>query len=170
MSQGVVTTPPARLRHRAIVIAVGLFAVLGIGVAAALAAITSAGSESGVPELEVSEQPVPIAASLRLCGNDPANLLATIRTMPPTVQAQVVASLSGPLSDGLGTLASNIDPSALPPTPDPATLGAILTRVDRHDRNTILGGLPEESRTTVTAAWQAANTAEFLSSTAAPCS
>jgi hypothetical protein len=170
MSQAVVTTAPARPRHRTIVIAVGLFAVLGIGVAAAVAAITSAGSESSVLEPEVSGQRVPIAASLRLCGNDPANLLATILTMPPTVQAQVIASLSDRLSDGLGGLASNIDPSVRPPAPDSSTLGGILTRVDGADRTTILDGLPVEQRAAVAAAWQSANTAEFLSSTATPCS
>jgi hypothetical protein len=169
MSQGVVTTPPTRLRHRTIVTVVGLFAVLAIGVAA-VAALASGGSESGVSEHAVAEPAALVAAPLRLCANDAGNLLATMRTMPPTVQAQVVASLSRPLSDGLGTLASNIDPSALPPTPDAATLGAILTRVDRHDRLAILDGLPEEQSMAVANAWQSANTAEFLSSTATPCS
>jgi hypothetical protein len=168
MSQGVVTTPPVRVRRRTTVIAIGLFALLAIGVAALVVSVASGESEPSVPRATAAPEPVP--ASLRICGNDATNLLAAIRTMPPTVQAQVVASLSHPLSDGLGTLASNIDPSALPPAPDATTLGAIMTRLELDDRAVVEAALPDEQRHAVLVAEQSAEAALYLTAVAPACS
>jgi hypothetical protein len=95
--------------------------------------------------------------------------VAAIATMPGSVQAEVGANLSPVLADALGHLALNIDPAALT-APDSTTLGAIMTRVGQADRNVILNGLPEAQRVAAAASWQRANTAEYLSSTATPCS
>jgi hypothetical protein len=168
MSQGVTSTAPIGLRRRTTVIAIGLFAVLAVGVAALVVSVASGDSGPTVPRATPAPEPAP--AALRNCGNDASNLLAVIRTMPPTVQAQLVANLSHPLSDGLGSLASNIDPSALPPAPDATTLGAIMTRLELDDRAVIEAALPVEQRHAVLVAEQSAEGAVYLTGVPPACS
>jgi hypothetical protein len=107
----------------------------------------------------------PASTIANLCGNDVTNLLTAIAALPPSVQAQVVGSLSPDLADWLGHLALYVDPNELPPAPDPTTLGQILTRLVRADRNTIMDALPVEQQPTVTAAEQSAAMANFVSGT-----
>jgi hypothetical protein len=168
MSQGVASTAPVGLRRRTTVIGIGLFAVLAIGVAALVVSVAS--GESGPSASRATPAPEPAPEALRICGNDATNLLAVIATMPPTVQAQVVASLSHPLSNGLGSLALHIDPSGLPPGPDSATLGVIMTRLDLFDRAAIEAALPVEQRSAVLAAEQKAEADVFLTGIRPPCS
>jgi len=165
MSEQVISTP-VRFRSRNTVVVLGLFAALAIAVGAAVSSVGSGGSE---PSVQQATPAVPVSPTLQLCGNDTANLLAAIATMPPNVQAEVGANLSPVLEDAIGHLALFVDPSQLR-TPDSATLGAIMTRVSREDRTTILNGLPGQQRVAAAASWQRANVAEFLSSTATPCS
>jgi hypothetical protein len=109
-----------------------------------------------------------VPPTLQLCGNDATNLVAAIATMPGAVQADVTSKLSFGLADVLDHVAVNVDPSQLQ-APDGATLGTIMTR-GREEREAILGRLPEERRAAAAASWQRANMAEYLSSTATPCS
>jgi hypothetical protein len=167
MSETVITRAPVRGWNRTGVI-VGLFVVVAIGVGAAIAALSSGGSESSVRQAAPAAAPVP--PSLMLCGNDATNLVATMATLPGNVQAEVVGKLSPQLANAIGTLASYTDASALPPAPDTTTLGAVLTRVGQADRNTIIASLPADQGAAVSEAWQSANTREYLSSTPTPCS
>jgi hypothetical protein len=166
MNQQVITRAPAGFRYRTAVIVLGIFAVIAVGVGVAVTALDSGGTQAPVQQAAptVSVPPTP-----QLCGNDATYLVAAIATMPGEVQPRVVATLSPVLADALGHLAMYLDPGQLQ-APDSATLGAIMTRVSREDRNTILNGLPEEQRTAAAASWQRANMAEYLSNTATPCS
>ena len=103
MSQHVITTAPVGIRRRTIVIAIGLLAVLAIGVGVGVAALASGGSEPAVRRSAPTAVPAP--APVRLCGHDVTNLLAAVVAMPPSVQAQVVGTLSPDLANGLGNLA-----------------------------------------------------------------
>ena len=160
MSQHVITTAPVGIRRRTIVIAIGLLALLAIGVGVVVAALASGGSEPAVRRSAPAAVPAP--APVRLCGHDVTNLLAAVVAMPPSVQAQVVGTLSPDLANGLGNLALSVEPSRFPPAPDNATLGGILTRLDLHDRNTIMNGLPVEQQPEVAAAEQSAASASFV--------
>jgi hypothetical protein len=166
MNQQVITTAPAGFRYRTAVVVLGLFAAVAIGVGVAVTALDSGGTDAPVQQAAPA---APVPPALQLCGNDATYLVAAVATMPGEVQAQVGANLSPALADALGHLAMFLDPSQLQ-TPDSATLGAIMTRVSREDRNAILSGLPEEQRAAAAASWQRANMAEYLSSTATPCS
>ena|SRR5947209_13274469 len=166
MNHQVITTAPVGFRYRTAIIIVGLFATLAIAVGAAITALDSGGSGTSVQEAAPA---APVSPTLQLCGNDVTNLLAAIATMPGSVQAEVAANLSPVLADAIGRPALFVDPSRLQ-APDSATLGAIMTRVSRQDRTTILNGLPAEQRVAAAASWQRANVAEYLSSTATPCS
>jgi hypothetical protein len=156
MSQPIVSTAPVRTPRRTGIIAIALFAVLALGVGVGVAALTSEGSESTVHRSAPPTAATPAPTVTRLCGNDMTNLLAAIAALPPSVQAQVVGTLSHDLSDGLGHLALNVDPTQLPPPPDPATMGAILSRLGRADRDAIIIGLPTEQRPAVETAEQSA--------------
>ena len=79
----------------------------------------------------------------------------------------MVGTLSPGLSDVLGHLVLNIDPTRAT-APDSTTLGMILTRVSQADRNTIVNHLPDEQGAAVAASWKSANVREYLSSTATP--
>jgi hypothetical protein len=162
MNQQVITTTPVPNRHRTTFIAVGLCAVLTLGVGAGVAALTTGGTETTVRHVAPAPATMPASTIANLCGNDVTNLLTAIAAMPPSVQAQVVGSLSPDLADGLGHLALFADPNQLPPAPGPATLGQILTRLVLADRNTIMDALPVEQQPTVTAAEQYAATANFV--------
>ena len=168
MSQQVITTTPVRFRYRTGVIVLGVVAalVIGVGVGVAVDSIGSGGSETSV---EQAAPAAPVPPALQLCGNDATNLLGAIATMPGTVQAQLMGTLSPGLSDVLGHLVLNIDPKGLT-APDSTTLGMILTRVSQADRNTIVSHLPDEQGAAVAASWKSANVREYLSSTATPCS
>lgn len=161
-----VITAPVGFRYRTAVIVLGILAVLAIGVGVAVTALDSGGTEAPVQQAAPA---APVPPSLQLCGNDPTYLVAAIATMPGEVQARVVANLSPVLANAIGYLANYLDPGQLQ-APDSATLGAIMTRVSREDRNTILNGLPEGQRAAAAASWQRANMAEYLSSSATPCS
>jgi hypothetical protein len=166
MSQQVITTTPVRFRYRAPVIVLGVVAALAIGVGVAVNSIGSGGSETSVQQAAPA---APVPPGLQLCGNDATNLVGAIATMPGSVQAQVMGTLSAGLSDALGHLVLSIDPTRLT-VPDSTTLGMILTRVSRADRNTIVNHLPDEQGAAVAASWKSANVREYLSSTATPCS
>jgi hypothetical protein len=168
MSQHIVTTAPVGIRRRTTTIAIGLTAVLALGVGVAVGTLTSGGSESVVHRSASATPPAP--AVVHLCGNDVTNLLATIGAMPPSVQAQVVGSLSPDLANGLGNLALSVEPSRFPPAPDNATLGGILTRLDRSDRNAIMNGLPVDQQPEVAASEQSASVASFISGRYTACS
>jgi hypothetical protein len=168
MSQHVITTAPVRIRRRTAVVAVGLSAVFAIGVGVGLASLTSGESESVVRRSAPATVPAP--APVRLCGHDVTNLLAAVASMPPSMQAQVAGTLSPDLANGVGNLALLVEPSQLPPAPDTATLGGILTRLSRHDRNAIINGLPVERQAEVAAAEQSQAGASFVSGTATTCS
>ena len=165
MSEQVITAP-VRFRSRTTVIVLGLVAALAIAVGAVLSSVGSGGSE---PSVQQAAPAAPVAPTLQLCGNDPANLLAAIATMPATVQAQLMGTLSPVLSDALDHIALNVDPAALT-APDDATLGTIMTRLSRADRDAIVDALPAERGAAVMASWRSNNVREFLSSTATPCS
>jgi hypothetical protein len=166
MNEQVITTVPGGFRYRTAVIVLGIFAVLIIGVGVAVSALDSGGTHAPVQQAAPT---VPVPPPLQLCGNDPTYLVAAIATMPGEVQARVSANLSPVLADVLGHSAMYLDPGQLH-APDSATLGAIMTRVSREDRTTILNGLPDDQRAAASASWQRANMAEYLSSTATPCS
>jgi hypothetical protein len=166
MNQHVITTAPLGFRYRRAVIAIGIAAMLAVAVGAVVTALESGGTGSTVRQAAPA---APVPPALRLCGNDTANLLGAMATMPPSAQAHVAASLSPVLGDAVGSLAMFVDPAGLT-APDSTTLGQILTRVSREDRATIISGLSEAQQSAVSAAWQRANTVEYLSSTAAPCS
>jgi hypothetical protein len=166
MNQQVITTAPLGFRYRRAVIAIGLAAMLAIVVGAAVTALESGGTGSSVQQAAPA---APVAPTLQLCGNDVTNLLGAIATMPPSAQARVGASLSPVLADAIGGPAMYVDPGSLT-APDSTTLGQILTRVSNQDRDTIITGLPGEQVSAVSASWQRANMAEYLSSTATPCS
>jgi hypothetical protein len=166
MSDQVITTTPVRLHYRTAVIVLGVVAALAIGVGVAVNSIGSGGSETSVQQAAPA---APVPAELQLCGNDATNLVGAIATMPGSVQAQVMGTLSPGLSDFLGHLVLNIDPTGLT-APDSTTLGMILTRVSQADRNTIVNHLPDEQGAAVAASWKSANVREYLSSTATPCS
>ena len=170
MSQQAITTEPIRIRHRTTVIAVGLFAVLaiGVGVGVGVVQLTSGGLEPVARRSAPATAPAP--EPVRLCGHDVTNLLATIAAMPPSVQAQVVGTLSPDLANGLGNLALYVEPNQLRTVPDSATLGGILTRLDRHDRNAIMNALPVEQQETVAAAEYLAAGSSFMSGAPTACS
>ena len=168
MSQQAITTEPVRIPHRTIVIAVGLFAVVAIGSRG-----RCRGRPAHIRRIGASRAAVRSAATapapVRLCGHDVTNLLATIAAMPPSVQAQVVGTLSPDLATGWAPRTQR----RAQPAPTGARqhdLGRILTRVSREDRNTIVNRLPDEQGAAVVASWKSANVREYLSSTATPCS
>jgi hypothetical protein len=166
MNEQVITTVPGGFRYRTAVIALGIFAVLIIGVGVAVSALDSGETQAPVQQAAPT---VSVPPTLQLCGNDATYLVAAIATMPGEVQARVSTNLSPVLADALGHSAMYLDPGQLR-APDSATLGAIMTRVSREDRATILTGLPDDQRAAASASWQRANMAEYLSSTATPCS
>jgi len=166
MSEQVITTP-VRFRPRTTVIVLGLVAALAIAVGAVVSSVGSGGGSE--PLVQRAAPAVPVPPTLQLCGNDPTNLLAAIATMPATVQAHVMGTLSPVLSDALDHVALNVDPAALT-VPDDATLGTIMTRLSRADRDAIINALPAERAAAVMASWKSNNVREFLSNTAAPCS
>jgi hypothetical protein len=165
MSEHVITTP-VRLRSRTTAVVLGLVAALAIAVGAV---VSSVGSGESGPSVQRAAPAAPVPPSLQLCGNDPTNLLAAIATMPASVQPQVMGTLSPVVSDALDHLALNIDPAALT-APDDVTLGMIMTRLSRADRDTIVNALPKERGAAVMASWKSNTVREYLSSTATPCS
>jgi hypothetical protein len=168
MSQHIVTTAPAGIRRRTTAIAIGLIAVLALGVGVGVTTLTSGRSESVVYRSASATTPAP--AVIHLCGNDVTNLLATIGAMPPSVQAQVVGSLSPDLANGLGNLALTVEAPDSLPAPDNTTLGGILTRLDRSDRNAIMNGLPVDQQPEVASSEQSASAASFISGRYTACS
>jgi hypothetical protein len=138
-----------------------------IGTGVALGALTSGGSESAVRPSAAATAPAPAPEPepLRLCGNDASNLLAAMATLPSGVQAQIGESLSPRLGDWLGRLVLFVDERALPPAPGSTTLGTILTRVSREDRDVVMRALPIEDQPTVAAAEQSAAFASLVSGT-----
>jgi hypothetical protein len=150
MSQQVITRTPIKVPSRTIVTGVALFVVLAAGLAVGMRALTSAGSESAARRVAPETVQVPLPS--QLCGNDVTNLVSTIAAMPPTVQAQVAGTLSPDLANGIGAIVLSADPSKLPPPPDTATLGGILTRLTPQDRKAVMNGLPVEQQTVVAAA------------------
>jgi hypothetical protein len=170
MGRSVTTGLPVRSRHRR-TFAVLAAGALVIGAGTALGALTSAGSDSAVRQFAAAAAPAPAPEPepLRLCGNDATNLLAAFATMPAGVQAQIGETLSPELGDWLGRLVLLIDERALPPAPDSTTLGTILTRLTREDRDVVMRALPIEQRPAVAATEQSAAFASLVSGASTGC-
>ena len=115
MNQQVITTAPIGFRHRTAVLALGLFAVIAIGVGVAVTALDSGGTATPVQQAAPA---TPVPPTLQLCGNDPTYLVAAIATMPGEVQARVGATChpSWPTRSGTSrctsTRASSLRPTA----------------------------------------------------------
>ena len=150
MNQSVTTTLPVPSRRRRTFVAIALIPVLAIGAGLGIAALASGGSESAVSRSAPATPPAGVMGVT--CPSDVQNLLSAIAAMPPSVHAQVVGRLSPDLRNGLGNLVLFADPSQQPPAPDAITLGQILARLDRVDRNVVMSGLPAEQRAAVAAA------------------
>jgi len=151
MNQQVITQTPIKIRSRRMVTGVALFVLLAAGLAVGVRALTSEGSESATRRA-VPETARPVSLPYKLCGNDVTNLVSTITAMPPTVQAQVVSTLSPDLANGIGAIVLSADPRKLPPPPDTTTLGGILTRLTPQDRKAVMSGLPVEQQVAAAAA------------------
>ena len=154
MSEQVITSSPTRTRKRATVIAIAGFTALALAVGVGATALTSGGSGSAVSRSTPATPAAGVTGAL--CPSDVENLLSAIAAMPPSVSAQVMASLVPTMSQGLGNLVPYVDPSRLPPPPDATTLGQLLARLDPVDRNAVMSGLPADQQTAVAAAEQSA--------------
>jgi hypothetical protein len=150
MNHSVTATLPVPSRRRRTFVAIALIPVLAIGAGLGIAALASGGSESAVSRSAPATPPARVIGLT--CPSDVQNLLSAVVAMPPSVSAQVIRSLSPDLSQGLGNLALFVEPSRLPPAPDATTLGQLLARLDRGDRNAVMSGLPAEQRAAVAAA------------------
>ena len=166
MSQLVTTASSVPRRHRMTSVVVALFAALALGVGVAVAALDESGSGSVVHRSAYVPTPAPEGTASPVCGTDLANVFATIAAMPGDVAAQVVRTLSPELSRFVDSSVmfggSAGTASTLPAPPDTSTLGDLMARLDRADRNAIMSGLPLEQQAAVAAAEQSAAFAYLL--------
>jgi hypothetical protein len=110
----------------------------------------------------------PSPAGEPLCGNDVTNLIGTIGTMPPSVQAQVVGMMSPDLANGLGAVV--LAGADKPPPPDAATLAGIMTRLTPQDRSAVMSGLSAEQQTAVAGAEETVAVGSYASGIYTACS
>jgi hypothetical protein len=156
MSQHVTTTASIPRPHRTTLV-VAVFTVLALGVGVAVAALDGSRSGSTVHRSAYVPMPAADGAASQVCGTDLTNVFATIAAMPGDVAAQVVRALSPELSQFVDSSAMfGASAGTLPAPPDTSTLGDLLARLDRVDRNAIMSGLPGEQQAAVAAAEESA--------------
>ena len=141
-----ITTPPL-IRKRPAVVAVAGAIVLALGAYVGVGALVDRTGTTATPR-PAGARDIATATPLP-CVSDMANLMAALATLPGPSAYVVVRGLSPDLSGGIGSLFGSIDASALPPALDAATLGHVLARLERHDRDVIMLSLPLEQRSVV---------------------
>jgi hypothetical protein len=149
MSRQVVTSPSIDQRGSRTWFVATVTLVVGLGVGAAVVAVTSTDSatSSRTPSQAIT---APVSASSATCAGDAGYLLAAVVAMPTADASRLVSGLSPQTRAMLrsGALASAAS-STRPANADPATLAGVLSRIGTSDASAIMSGLAPETRAAV---------------------
>jgi hypothetical protein len=119
--------------------------VVGLGVGAAIVAITQNDSSTSSPRTAA-----PVSALNATCTGDGGVLFVVVAEMPTADSSRVVGGLSSQTRALIRSGAeSSAATSTFPGTPDPATLAAVFSRIGADDATTMMSGLPPETRATI---------------------
>lgn len=173
MSEPVMTGSSVPFRRRPKVVAAALATMLAVGAGVGIAA-HSAGGSAPVVSWAAAVPPSEGVTAAACRESDIDHLLGAVTVMPPNVATRILGTLSPDLSETLqgartAIFLSRSVTTPVPPPPDGATLGATLDRLNSHDADAIMSGLPPQERAQAVLAEQSAAYRFALSSPPPAC-